>query len=348
MKQWMTPVLVVVGFLVVGFGIRTIIVKRSATATATQAGGDDLGHDPMAAQVEEEERIDPDSVEDWEERYHAFVGYPSEPAAAEAVKISHPKGKAEHPLDDMVDVPAGDVALGESKSATARPEHTSFVQGFLIDRYEVTNGEYREFVRRAPHRQPELADDWARDYSWREDTFPSGTQDRPVVLVSLLDAMAFCRWAGKRLPTEAEWEKAARGPQSNPYPWGKAWDGTRAHTIERFSGPLANQKAWQDFQEQFDEDALIHPFPVGSYPEDVSAYGAMDMHGNISEWVDGVWEPYEGGDAAASELYGRKDVGVVRGNSYVNRDYAAPMSVRFPYLRTHLDTNIGFRCAKDL
>ncbi len=348
MKKWMTPALVVVGFLVVGFGIRSIIVKRSASTTAASAAEAGENPDELGADIEDEERIDPDTEEDWEQRHHAFVGYPAEPAAAAEIKISHVKGKAEHPLDDMVPVPAGEVQLGDKTLKTASPEHQVFVAGFMIDRYEVTNGQYAEFLKRTKHRQPELADDWAKDYSWREQMYPVGTKDRPVVLVSLTDAMAYCRWAGKRLPTEAEWEKAARGPQSNAYPWGPDWNGTRAHTAERFSGPLKTLADWNKFEESFDEDALIHPFPVGSYPEDVSAFEAYDMHGNVSEWVDGVFEAYDEGDEGASQLYGRKDVGVVRGNSYANRDYAAPMAVRYPYLRTHLDATIGFRCAKDM
>lgn len=362
MKQWVTPALVVVGLLVVGFGIRQIIVKRAGKrsvepAPATRGAGDDDGGGGLLAGPDDERlppdevdqpRDDPDTEENWEELHHPFIGYPSESARAEEIKIEFPKGRAEHPLDDMVSVPAGEFWLGDDKLATAGPRARIFVKAFQIDRYEVTNRQYQAFLKAENHPQPELRDEWARDYSWREQEFPPGTGDRPVVMVTFDDARKYCRFAGKRLPTEEEWEKAARGPQGNRWPWGNQWDGRKAHTAERFSGPLATLAEWQRFEESFDADQLIHPFPVGSYPEDSSSYGVIDMHGNVSEWVDGIFEAYDGGVEGASALYGQKSIAIVRGNSYGNRDYAAPAAVRYPFKATHRDVTIGFRCARDM
>ena len=348
----MTPVLIVVGFLIVGFGVRSLIVKKavqssSAEDNATQESEDDSDGN-FDGDAEDLPRESPDTEEDWEEQYHPFVGYPVEPASVDEVKIRFPKGRAEHPHDDMVPIPAGEFIMGDDDIRASAPRQRRFLKAYEIDRYEVTNEQYRAFIKATEHRQPELVDSWALDYSWREQEFPTGTGSQPVVLVSYDDARAYCNWGGKRLPTEQEWEKAARGTQGHRYPWGPGWDGRNAHTVERFSGPLTTVEDWQNFLENFDEDMEIHPFDVGSYPQDVSSFGVMDLHGNVSEWVDGAFLVYEDGDEEASPLFGRTDIAVVRGNSFVNRDYAAPASVRYPFKKTHRETNIGFRCARDL
>jgi formylglycine-generating enzyme required for sulfatase activity len=215
----------------------------------------------------------------------------------------------------------------------------------------VTNALYQEFVKETGHRQPKLPDEWASKYNWRGQSYPNGMGDVPVTLVSYKDAEAYCKWADMRLPTGAEWEKAARGPTANRYPWGNKWNGSKSHTVERFSGPLKNEKAWEAFAAKHESEelggTLFHALAAGSYPEDQSVFGAFDMHGNVSEWVQGKYEPYKGGKAKASRLYGKDEVAIVRGNSFANRDYAAPSAMRYPFLKEHFDGSIGFRCVVD-
>ncbi|MFT5434809.1 MAG: sulfatase activating formylglycine-generating enzyme, partial [Myxococcota bacterium] len=285
---------------------------------------------------------------DWHDEHHQFVGYPVETAPIADIKITAARAHAEYPVDDMVTIPAGEFTFGSPAMKSSSPAQKVNLGAYRMDRYEVTNSQYQKFIKDTGHKQPELRDEWAKDYSWREQTFPKGMANRPVTLVSLEDARAYCRWAGKRLPSEQEWEKAARGTEGNTWPWGNTWDGRKAHTVERFSGPLKDQAEWKRFEENFDEDAEIHAWPVGSYGGDKSPYGVMDMHGNVSEWVDSGFDAYDGGDNSGHPLLGKKDTIVVRGNSFANRDYAAPSSVRYPFAATYVEDTIGFRCAAEL
>jgi len=127
----------------------------------------------------------------------------------------------------MVSVPAGDFTMGSPAGAgndDERPVHKVTLDGFWIDRTEVTNAQYRAFVGATGHRAPTTCD-------WGDPTYDDGAQaDHPVVCVSWDDAKAYCEWAGARLPTEAEWEKAARGTDWRYYPWGGSWDGSRSTT----------------------------------------------------------------------------------------------------------------------
>lgn len=361
MKEWITPILVVIGLVGVGFGIRAVILKKGSSGDSSQEASADSGSsngpevDPATEGVvsltpheSRDDRDDPDSPNDWHNEQHPFVGYPTERAPLDEIKITSPKDQPEHAVDDMVTIPAGEFTMGVDDFDIAKPKRRVFVDAFRIDRYEITNAQYRAFIKETDHPQPELRDEWAKDYSWREKEFPRGTANRPVSMVTMEDARTYCKWTGKRLPTEEEWEKAARGTEGNIYPWGNDWDGRKAHTVERFSGPLKNLAEWKTFEEEFDDDALIHPWPVGSYGGDKSPFGVMDMHGNVSEWVDTPWDTHDGGDETAHALFGKKDMVVVKGNSFANRDYAAPAWIRYVFDATYVEDTIGFRCASDL
>jgi formylglycine-generating enzyme required for sulfatase activity len=132
------------------------------------------------------------------------------------------------------------------------PRHRVVLDAFYIDKYEVTNALYGRFMQTTGRPAPSL---------WNDAKFNAESQ--PVVGVSWHDADAYCKWAGKRLPAEAEWEKAARGTDGRKYPWGDQWDASRANA----------------------ENRLGKTAPVGSYPGGVSPYGAHDMAGNVWEWV---------------------------------------------------------------
>jgi formylglycine-generating enzyme required for sulfatase activity len=199
---------------------------------------------------------------------------------------------------EMMRVPVGKFLFGQVMEELEQ-------QGFWIDRTLVTNAEYKRFLDANPeHPVPFAQEDWAQPYNWDEQAraFPPGKSDHPVVLVIHQDALAYAEWAGARLPTEAEWEKAARGTDGRAYPWGK-WDQDRCNTVEA---------------------GIFSTTPVGQYsPGGDSPYGCADMAGNVWEWT------------ATEDDVGR----VVRGGSFINdrfharcafRDWALPDSgVRF-------------------
>jgi formylglycine-generating enzyme required for sulfatase activity len=164
----------------------------------------------------------------------------------------------------MVLIPAGEFTMGsptgEGKSAE-HPQHTVYLDAFYIDKYEVTNAQYKKFMDAKGHPDPRF---------WQDNKFNAPNQ--PVVGVSWFDAEAYCKWAGKRLPTEAEWEKAARGTDGRKYPWGN--EAPNAGGIWR-----ANYDPGDDAA-----DGFAYTAPVGSFPAGVSPYGIHDMAGNMLEW----------------------------------------------------------------
>ncbi len=245
------------------------------------------------------------------------------------------KGGSAQQREGMVYIPPGEFIMGSDSSdieglgkefglrkgrfyEDESPKRRVFIKGFYIDRYEVTNARYKEFVDRAPHRPP---------VTWTNGTYPEGTGDHPVTNVSWFDARAYCEWAGKRLPTEAEWEKAARGPNGNIYPWGDDFDIRKAN----FSSP--------------------GPVAVGSYPTDRSPYGVYDMAGNVMEWVDDWYEPYPG-NTSKNKDFGRK-YKVLRGDAsgegghYMLNSISARGSNRSYYMPWAAGYDGGFRCAAD-
>jgi formylglycine-generating enzyme required for sulfatase activity len=211
----------------------------------------------------------------------------------------------------MVRVAAGRIAT------TSASQDEAYVDAFFIDQYEVTVGEFRQFVESAGY-----------TYEPGVITCNYGQANRdayPMNCVSWRDAAAFAKWAGKSLPTEAQWERAARGPAGSPYPWGD--------TPLR-GGDAALRLEW--------------PVPVGSYPRDRSAYGAMDMLGNVSEWV-GDWYHR----APATYLSGRNPKGppsgadrVIRGPSFDTPEGRTDLTLRKRDIpesgRKRFD--YGFRC----
>ena len=171
--------------------------------------------------------------------------------------------RATPPPPDRVRVPAGPFVMGEDARGEAdeRPRHTRTLPAYEIDRTEVTRENYERCVRAGRCTGPRPHDARFRD------------PRQPVVGVSWFQATAYCAWVGARLPTEAEWEKAARGGDGRTFPWGETYPTLRMATFGH-------------------EEHTGHPDPVGSHPGFPSPYGALDLAGNVWEWVDDPYDPY--------------------------------------------------------
>lgn len=218
--------------------------------------------------------------------------------------------------EGMVMVPAGRFTMGfdGSDEQIEKPEHVETMSAFFIDKTEVTVGDYYKFIKAKNHRPP---DDWSQD--WKKGTFRSGEDRKPVAGVSWFDAKEYAEWAGKRLPTEKEWEYAARGTDKRLYPWGNDFDAARANVADsQKSGPVA----------------------VGGYPGGKSPFGALDMAGNVAEWTDSDSFRYPGSQATP------RPGKIVRGGSFRASKIYAMTTTRTVLLGDRTLPDVGFRCAK--
>jgi formylglycine-generating enzyme required for sulfatase activity len=244
------------------------------------------------------------------------------------------KGSPQEPVlsQEMVYVPEGPFLMGNNGRSSSegagnsdeQPLHSINLKGYWIDRYETTNAMYDLFVKETGHRIPK---------HWLNGTFPAGKGNHPVVYVDWNDAVAFCRWAGKRLPTEPEWEKAARGTDGRVFPWGNQFDIQKANTPQRW---LSQGK----------EGGTL---AVGSFESGKSPYGLYDMAGNVYEWTSSWYQPYPG-NTVFNMHYGEINK-VLRGGSWYDcLSYGCGLSAP-SYNRTRFTPKIrnkgfGFRCAK--
>ena len=215
------------------------------------------------------------------------------------------------------------------------PDHLVHLDDYWIDIFEVTNEKYLEFVEATDHR-PALDDSCATDECrkgnlWDGKSFPDRARRQPVTQVSWFDADAYCRWWGKRLPSEAEWEKAARGPSGNRYPWGAGSPRGRA----------SYQRKWHGAFTMTD---------VGSFPNGASIYGVFDLAGNVWEWVDDWYHIHYyrlGKKRRNPKGPANGEFKVVRGGSWVNYPDSLRSALR-RWSRPEIRFNdTGFRCAKD-
>jgi formylglycine-generating enzyme required for sulfatase activity len=241
------------------------------------------------------------------------------------------------PPEGMVIIPAGPFTMGSDKVdheglgqqlglvrplyVHEHPERRVELKTYFIGRFEVTNREFLKFVEATGAETPP---------DWKGRKIPAGLERHPVGFVSWYDADRYCRWRGGRLPTEAEWEKAARGVDGREYPWGNTFDSSRLNTGE---APTPG------------------PSPVGSFPQGRSPYGVEDLAGNVGEWVDDWYLPYPG-NTVSSPLFGQR-FKVIRGGSWGGQGghYALVLFYRSAHrlfgdpVERYPDT--GFRCAKD-
>jgi len=291
---------------------------------------------------------------------------------------------------EMVFIPEGKFIMGSGERG-GRPgidygvdeisQRKVFVKDFYIDRFEVTNAEYKEYLLyliknkvRLPFYEDigiPIPEEWvyssdtvnSMQYAVSSKlptpysllpTYKEGTENHPVSDVDWYMASGYCQWKGKRLPTEEEWEKAARGKDGRVYPWGNGENKGYANTKKSVSDSVSVSKK-----------AILLPdtgthtdtkYPVGYFEGDVSPYGVNDMGGNVAEWTSSLYRPYPDSPVIEREAF-KREFYVVRGGSYlINAHESARASARYYMLPTrmpraadawHGDGMVGFRCAKD-
>lgn len=259
----------------------------------------------------------------------------------------------------MVLIPEGPFLRGSPENqgdADEHPQRRIALSAFYIDRYEVTNRRYQAFLKATGHRVPEHCCDPSYNL-WKGTEIAEKLLDHPVVNVDWHDAVAYCAWAGKRLPTEAEWEKAARGTDGREYPWGNEHDRMRANGVSFWAGTdfgsPEEAKAWWDSEHGATVLATkgtqgILTLPVTDLEKGATPTGLMHMAGNVWEWTADWYDPkyYENSEERDPKGPEGGEFKVHRGGSWLNHRGLLRSAVRDgsrPSMRNH---GTGFRCAK--
>ncbi|NKB80404.1 MAG: SUMF1/EgtB/PvdO family nonheme iron enzyme [Nitrospirales bacterium] len=223
----------------------------------------------------------------------------------------------------MIEIPEGPFTMGsDDDDPDEGPSHPVYQETYYIDLKEVTQSEYDRFVKMTKREEPVVP-------VFEEDISKLMHADYPVVGVTWNDAHAYCRWAGKRLPTEAEWEKAARGEGRRQYPWGNDFHGT-----------LANIDG--------EEDGYPYLGITGSFEGGRSPYGLYDATGNVAEWVADSYNAEYYRDSPYRDPQGpeESEFKVIRGGSWRESKLNARLTKRFSAKMWRTDATVGFRCAK--
>jgi eukaryotic-like serine/threonine-protein kinase len=262
-----------------------------------------------------------------------------------AVKTAVPETRvSEKDRMEQVFVPAGEFSMGTNdrdakltiEGGRAYPEipmHTVYLDDYWFDKYEVTNGQWKLCVADGACKEPNLMRS-----TTRTEYYPLAEFDNyPVLYVSWFMANDYCKWAGRRLPTEAEWEKAARGNDARRYPWGN-------EPINEERANFCDITCPKPHANPIFNDGYTDTAPVGSFPKGASAYGALDMAGNVWEWTSTIPAPYpyDAKDGREAEVGFER---VWRGGTWTNGVWWQRASIRYRSVPTYWYGNLGFRCA---
>lgn len=257
----------------------------------------------------------------------------------------------------IVLVSAGEFKMGsETGEVDEQPAHIVYLDAYYIDKYEVTNALYKDCVDARACKSPRQANSYTRTNYYDSPEF----SDHPVVYVDWNQAKTYCEWRGGSLPTEAQWEKAARGTDGRTYPWGEGIDCDRANYDKNISssgevGCPVEMPFVGSFL-SYRLSALLalgvtvgDTTAVGSYPRGISPYGAYDMAGNVSEWVaDQYAETYYHSSPASNPLGPENAQGhVLRGGAYGEAEFNVRAAARFWEGQIDVPADfVGFRCAR--
>ena len=252
-----------------------------------------------------------------------------EKAAEEAKKAEREvqEAKIGDEFESMVLIPMGEFYMGSDEGSNdAKPVRKVYLDSFLIDKYEVTFAQFYAFMRLTGHRKPRLAGYLSNSVT--EDLPLFIKPLNPVVGVSWYDAADYCQWKGKRLPTEAEWEKAAKGTDQRKWPWGDEERSEYANLVG--------------------EDGVAYAAPVNQFDRDVSPYGVYGLAGNVMEWASDWYhqDSYRMLPARNPSGVSGGESRIIRGASWNDSIKRAQTSVRFMMYPEYRDVTIGFRCAK--
>jgi iron(II)-dependent oxidoreductase len=244
------------------------------------------------------------------------------------------------PQDDMILIPAGvfimgsteqealeawrenDGGWGEEDYLSAYPRRKIMLGDFYIDKKEISNGDYKMFVEATKRAAPSL---------WSDQTL--NLPNQPVVEVDWNDADAYCRWVGKRLPAETEWEKAARGTDGRIWPWGNTWDPAKDNHGKGTGYGFDESDGWK------------YTAPVGT-ELGVSPYGVLNMAGNVYEWMADDFNAYPENDKYAQEDFS-KGFKILKSGAYDDGISEQRSATRCGYQKDYKDVDVGFRCARD-
>jgi formylglycine-generating enzyme required for sulfatase activity len=235
----------------------------------------------------------------------------------------------------LVFVPAGEFTMGsDNGDFTAKPAHTVHLNAYWIDQTEVTNAMYAKCVADGICKEPTNNSSYTYPSYYGNPEF----DNYPVIHVDWNMAKTYCEWAGRRLPTEAEWEKAARGENASVYPWGDTFDGSLVNFGDTNCPFCDGNKSFND--------GFADVAPVGSYPSGKSVYGALDMAGNVMEWVSSLDKPYPYDATDGRENLDSSDWRVLRGGSWLDHDYSVRSADRAGGNPSGTTSYLGFRCSR--